>query len=56
MCDNRDYLVKIEEASLALIAAEGNYAASKADIGTQASVSVRCQCSIQVSEVLKHKN
>jgi membrane fusion protein (multidrug efflux system) len=39
--DNRDYLVKIEEAKAALISAEGSYEASKADIGTaQASVSV----------------
>ena len=39
--DNRDYLVKIEEAQAALIAAEGNLAVSKADIGTsQAGVSV----------------
>lgn len=39
--DNRDYLVKIEEAKAALISAEGSYEASKADIGTaQANVSV----------------
>ncbi len=39
--DNRDYLVKIEEAKAALVSAEGSYEASKADIGTaQANVSV----------------
>lgn len=39
--DNRDYLVKVAEAKAALIAAEENYAVSKADIGTaQANVSV----------------
>lgn len=39
--DNRDYLVKIEEAKAALISAEGSYEASKADIGTaQANVAV----------------
>lgn len=39
--DNRDYLVKVEEAQAALISAEGSYEASKADIGTaQANVSV----------------
>ncbi len=30
--DNKDYLVKVEDAKAALIAAEGNFAASKADI------------------------
>lgn len=39
--DNRDYAVKVEEAKAALIGAEENYAASRADIGTaQANVSV----------------
>lgn len=39
--DNRDYLVKVEEARAALVAAQENYAVSKADIGTaQANVSV----------------
>jgi len=39
--DNRDYLVRVEEAKAALISAEGSYEASKADIGTsQANVSV----------------
>jgi membrane fusion protein (multidrug efflux system) len=39
--DNKDYLVRIEEAKAALIAAESSYEASKADIGTaQANVSV----------------
>ncbi len=39
--DNKDYLVKVEEAKAALVAAEGSYEASKADIGTaQANVSV----------------
>lgn len=39
--DNKDYLVKIEDAKAALVSAEGSYAASKADIGTaQANVSV----------------
>ena len=39
--DNKDYLVRIEEAKAALIAAENSYEASKADIGTaQANVSV----------------
>ena len=39
--DNRDYLVKVEEAKAALVSAEGSYEASKADIGTaQANVSV----------------
>ena len=39
--DNRDYLVKIEEAKAALISSEGSFEASKADIGTaQANVSV----------------
>ncbi|PWA04339.1 HlyD family secretion protein [Flavobacterium psychrotolerans] len=30
--DNKDYLVKVEDAKAALIASEGNFAASKADI------------------------
>ena len=30
--DNKDYLVKVEDAEAGLIAAQGNYAASKADI------------------------
>lgn len=39
--DNRDYLVKVEEAKAALVSAEGSYEASKADIGTaQANVAV----------------
>ncbi len=39
--DNRDYLVKVEEANAALVSSEGSYEASKADIGTaQANVSV----------------
>jgi len=39
--DNRDYLVKVEEAKAALVSAEESYQASKADIGTaQANVSV----------------
>jgi membrane fusion protein (multidrug efflux system) len=39
--DNKDYLVRMEEAKAALVAAEGSYEASKADIGTaQANVSV----------------
>lgn len=39
--DNRDFLVKVEEAKAALVSAEGSYEASKADIGTaQATVSV----------------
>jgi membrane fusion protein, multidrug efflux system len=39
--DNRDYLVKIEEAQAALVSSEGSYEVSKADIGTsQANVSV----------------
>lgn len=39
--DNRDYLVKVEEAKAALVAAEEGYAVSRADIGTaQANVSV----------------
>lgn len=39
--DNRDYLVKVEEAKAALVGAEEGYAVSKADIGTaQANVSV----------------
>ncbi|GAA4767656.1 MULTISPECIES: HlyD family secretion protein [Flavobacterium] len=39
--DNRDYVVKVEEAKAALIGAQENYAVSKADIGTaQANVSV----------------
>lgn len=39
--DDRDYLVKIEEAKAALISSEGSFEASKADIGTaQANVSV----------------
>jgi membrane fusion protein (multidrug efflux system) len=39
--DNRDFLVKVEEAKAALVSAEGSYEASKADIGTaQANVSV----------------
>ena len=39
--DNRDYLVKIDEAQAALVAAQGSYEVSKADIGTsQANVSV----------------
>lgn len=32
--DNKDYLVKVEDAKAALLAAEGNFAASKADIGS----------------------
>lgn len=39
--DDRDYVVKVEEAKAVLIGAEQNYAVSKADIGTaQANVSV----------------
>lgn len=39
--DNKDYLVKVEEAKAALVSAEGSFEASKADIGTaQANVSV----------------
>lgn len=39
--DDRDYVVKVEEAKAALIGAQENYAVSKADIGTaQANVSV----------------
>ena len=39
--DNRDYLVKVEEANANLAASQGNYAAAKEDIGTsQANVSV----------------
>ncbi|SFA87010.1 membrane fusion protein, multidrug efflux system [Flavobacterium swingsii] len=39
--DNRDYIIKVEEAKAALIGAEQGYAVSKADIGTaQANVSV----------------
>jgi len=39
--DNRDYLVKVEEAKAALVVAEENYAVSKAEIGTaKANVSV----------------
>jgi membrane fusion protein (multidrug efflux system) len=39
--DNNDYLVKLEDAKAALIAAQGNFEVSKADIGSAlASVSV----------------
>lgn len=39
--DNRDYVIKVEEAKAALISAEETYSVSKADIGTaQANVSV----------------
>ena len=39
--DNKDYIVKLEDAKAALVAAEATYAASKADIGSsQANVSV----------------
>lgn len=39
--DNNDYIVKLEDAKAALIAAQGNYEVSKADIGSAlASVSV----------------
>jgi len=39
--DNSDYIVKLEEAKAALIAAQGNFEVSKADIGSAlASVSV----------------
>lgn len=39
--DNRDYLVKVEEAKAALVAAESSFEVSKADVGTaQANVSV----------------
>ncbi|MBL7867535.1 MAG: HlyD family secretion protein [Flavobacterium lindanitolerans] len=39
--DNKDYLVKVEEANAALIAAQGNLEASKADIGgALASISI----------------
>lgn len=39
--DNKDYLVKLEEAKAAYIAAQDSYEASKADIGTaEATVSV----------------
>ncbi len=39
--DNRDYLVKVEDAKAALISAESSYEVSKADVGTaQANVSV----------------
>ncbi len=38
--DNKDYVVKVEEAEAALIAAQGNYAAAKADIqGASANIS-----------------
>lgn len=35
--DNKDYLVKVEDAKAALLAAEGSYAASKADIQSAAA-------------------
>jgi membrane fusion protein (multidrug efflux system) len=39
--DNKDYVVKLEDAKAALVAAEATFAASKADIGSsQANVSV----------------
>jgi membrane fusion protein (multidrug efflux system) len=39
--DNKDFLVKVEEAKAALLSAEGSFEASKADIGTaQANVFV----------------
>lgn len=39
--DNSDYIVKVEEAKAALLAAESSYEVSKADVGTaQSSVSV----------------
>jgi membrane fusion protein (multidrug efflux system) len=39
--DNRDYIIKVEEAKASLVGAEQGYAVSKADIGTaQANVSV----------------
>lgn len=39
--DNRDYLVKVEDANAALAAAQGSFAAAKQDIGTaEANVSV----------------
>ena len=39
--DNKDYLVKVEEAKAVLVGAEGSYEVSKADVGTsQANVSV----------------
>lgn len=39
--DNRDYIVKVEDAKAALAAAEGNFEVSKADVGSaQANVSV----------------
>lgn len=39
--DNKDYVVKVEEAKAALAAAEGNFAAAKEDIGSaQANISV----------------
>lgn len=39
--DNKDYLVKVEDAKAALLAAEGSYAASKADIqSANANISV----------------
>jgi membrane fusion protein (multidrug efflux system) len=39
--DNRDYVVKVEDAKAALVASEGNLEVSKADVGSaQANVSV----------------
>ncbi|OYU80208.1 MAG: secretion protein HlyD [Flavobacterium sp. BFFFF1] len=39
--DNKDYIVKLEDAKAALAAAEGNFEVSKADVGSaQANVSV----------------
>ena len=39
--DNNDYIVKLEDAKAALIAAQGNFEVSKADVGSAlASVSV----------------
>jgi len=35
--DNKDYLVKVEEAEAALVAAQANYAAAKADIQSAAA-------------------
>lgn len=39
--DNKDYLVRVEDAKAALIAAQGNYEAAKADVGSaSAGISV----------------
>lgn len=48
--DNKDYLVKVEEAKAALAAAEGSYEAARADIGSAAAGVSVSEANIQSSK------